>query len=229
MRAVVFVVAGGELGDPGFLRDRADAVPLKAVICADGGARHLDAAGIVPEIVVGDMDSIDSESLARYEAKGSRVVRYPQRKNETDTELALDEAFRLKPEEVWIWGALGRRVDHALANISLLLRGKDQGIEVRLIDEWCEMFLIHGRKVIEGEPGQTVSVLPFAGTASGITMTGFEYPLTNAVMALGRPYGISNRLIAESGIIEVNSGMLLAVTYFRPGIFPGETGEGKDG
>jgi thiamine pyrophosphokinase len=223
MKKVVFIVSGGDLGDPAFLREQAATAAPTAVICADGGARHLEAAGIIPVLIVGDMDSLDSASQGYYEARGSRIIRHPRRKDETDTELALREAFRMEPAEVWIWGALGHRVDHALANISLLLQGKQMGIEVKLIDEWCEVFLIDRRAVLEGEAGQTVSLFPYWGPATGITLTGFEFSLTNAVMEIGRPYGVSNRLTAGRGIIEVDSGRLLAVRYFRPGVFPGET------
>jgi len=222
MKKVVFVVSGGDLGDPAFLREEAATAAPAAVICADGGARHLEAAGIIPGFIVGDMDSLDSASLAYYEAKGCRIIRHSRRKDETDTELALREAFRMEPAEVWIWGALGHRVDHVLANIFLLVQGKQKGIEVKLIDEWCEVFLIDRRTVLDGEASQTVSLLPFAGPVSGVTLTGFEYPLTKAVMEIGRPCGVSNRLIGEQGIIELDSGCLLAVRYFRPGVFPGE-------
>jgi thiamine pyrophosphokinase len=208
MKKVVFVVSGGDLGDPAFLREQAATAAPTAVVCADGGARHLEAAGILPVLIVGDMDSLDSASQRYYEAKGCRIIRHPRRKDETDTELALHEAFRMEPAEVWIWGALGHRVDHALANISLLLQGKQEGIEVKLIDEWCEVFLIDRRRVLEGEMGQTVSLFPYGGPAVGVTLTGFEFPLTKAVMEIGRPYGVSNRL--------------MAVRYFRPGVFPGE-------
>jgi thiamine pyrophosphokinase len=222
MKKVVFVVSGGELGDPAFLREQAATAAPAAVICADGGARHLEAAGIIPGLIVGDMDSLDAQRQAYYEARGCRIVRHPRRKDETDTELALREAFRMEPAEVWIWGALGHRVDHALANISLLVQGKQKGIEVKLIDEWCEVFLIDRRTVLEGEAGQTVSLFPYWGPATGVTLTGFEFSLTNAVMEIGRPYGVSNRLMAGRGIIELDSGRLLAVRYFRPGVFPGE-------
>lgn len=228
MEGVVFVVSGGDFGDLAFFQEQTTKLAPTAVICADGGADHLDCAGMIPDLIVGDMDSLDVQRQALYEAKGCRIVRHPQRKDETDTELALHEAFRIKPKEIWIWGALGRRTDHTLANIALLVQGKREGIEVKLVDEWCEVVLIEGLRVLEGEIGQTVSLIPFAGPAVGVTLTGFEFPLTKAIMEPGKPYGISNRLIAESGVIEVSSGMLIAVRYFRPGVFPGEKGEAKD-
>jgi thiamine pyrophosphokinase len=222
MGKVVFVVSGGVLGDPAFLRQQVALADPAALIAADGGARHLEASGLTPDVIVGDMDSLAGDAVRRYEALGCRIVRHPGRKDETDTELALGEAFAMEPDEVWIWGALGHRVDHTLANLALLVLGAERGIEVKLIDSWCEVLLIRGRKVLDGREGQTVSLLPLAGEASGITLTGFEYPLRGAVMGLGHPYGISNRLAATRGIIEVEAGCLIAVRYFDPGVFPGE-------
>jgi thiamine pyrophosphokinase len=222
MKKVIYIITGGELGDPTFLRERAASAAPAALICADGGARHLKAAGMIPTLIVGDMDSLDRGSQKNYESMGVRIIRHPREKDETDTELALREAFGMAPDEVWIWGALGGRIDHALANLSLLVQGIQRGVDIRLIDEWCELFLVTRNTVLEGEEGQTVSFLPFMGEASGVTLTGFEYPLTNAVMAIGRPYGISNVLAARQGVIEVDSGCLLAVRYFLPGRFPGE-------
>jgi thiamine pyrophosphokinase len=222
MKKVVFILSGGELGDPLFFREEAAKIAPAALICADGGARHLLDTGMVPSLIVGDMDSLDQVSQDRYESMGARIIRHPRKKNETDTEIALKEAFAMTPSEVWIWGALGHRIDHILANISLLIQGNRRGIEVKLIDTWCEVFLVIRRRVLEGEAGQTVSLLPFGGAASGITLRGFEYPLTKALMEVGSPYGVSNRLTERQGIIEVDAGILLAVRYFRPGVFPGE-------
>lgn len=222
MGKVVFVISGGELGDPAFLKELSAKVRPAALICADGGTRHAGAAGIMPDLIVGDMDSLDPETLCRYEAQGTRIVRHPPGKDETDTELALAEALRMAPAEIWIWGALGRRIDHSLANIALLVQGRQQGIAVKLIDQWCELFLIDRRTVIEGMAGQTVSLLPFGGPARGVTLTGFEYPLKGADLPIGRPIGVSNRLTGGKGIVEVDSGCLVAVRYFRPGCFPGE-------
>ncbi len=222
MKKVVFIISGGELGDPSFFKEQVAMVAPAAVICADGGARYMEIVGLTPTLIIGDMDSLDRLSQDRYESMGARIIRHPKGKNETDTELALREAFRLTPSEVWIWGALGHRIDHILANISLLAQGIRNGIDVRLIDTWCEVFLVARRKVLDGEVGQTVSIFPFGGEVSGITLTGFEYPLTKALMEVGSPYGISNRLTERQGIIDVDAGILLAVRYFRPGVFPGE-------
>jgi thiamine pyrophosphokinase len=113
-------------------------------------------------------------------------------------------------------------VDHVLANISLLWQGVERGVAVKIVDHWCEVFLITGVTAIDGEAGQTVSLFPFAGEVRGVTLRGFEYPLTDAVMAPGHPRGISNRLVRDRGNVALASGCLLAVRYFQPGVFPGE-------
>ncbi|MBN1615436.1 MAG: thiamine diphosphokinase, partial [Deltaproteobacteria bacterium] len=167
-------------------------------------------------VVVGDMDSLDPELLKRFEGKGSRIIRHSKHKDETDTQLALEYALDLHPDEVHVFGALGGRLDHTLANLSLLALGIERGIPVKIIDEWCEVFLVKASAQIEGEPGQTVSLFPFTGSASGIDLTGFEYPLADAVMETGRPFGISNRLVGSKGTIKITSGILLVVHYKRP-------------
>jgi thiamine pyrophosphokinase len=221
----IFVVAGGELGGREFFRLKLAETAPEAVICADGGARHLEAVGRIPDLVIGDMDSIDPGTLRRYEELGCRIVRHARSKDETDTELALQEALRLEPAEVWIWGAMGKRLDHTLANIFLLSRGMKQAVLVKLVDQWCEVFMIARKTVMEGEKGQTVSLLPVTPKVTGVTLSGFEYPLKNSEMEMGYPYGVSNRLIENRGVIEIGSGLLLAIRYFQPDVFP----EGEEG
>ncbi len=216
---IIFIVAAGELGGAEFFREMLAKVSPTAIVCADGGDRHLEAVGVMPDVVVGDMDSIRDETLRHYEESGCRAMRYPRRKDETDTELALKEAFALDPAEVWIWGAMGRRLDHTLANLSLLACGLKRGIAVKLVDSWCEVFMVERKAVLDGRRGQTVSLFPVLQKAAGVTLRGFDYPLTNAEMDPGRPCGISNRLAADRGTIEIESGLLLVIRYFQPDAF----------
>src|SRR5574340_972093 len=119
-KGIVFIIAGGPVGDKDFLKAQAAALAPVAMICADGGARHLGALGLTPDVIIGDMDSLSPDLLRRFEEGGSRGVRHPRDKRETDTQLALEYALQLKPDEIMIFGALGGRIDHTLANISLL-------------------------------------------------------------------------------------------------------------
>jgi len=220
MGKVLFVVAGGELKDLKFFQLKINELKPAEIICADSGAAYLHALGMIPDVIIGDMDSLSPELWNHLKKQGSRLIEYPEAKDETDTWLALDYAIRLAPCEIYVFAACGTRMDHTLANLSLLMRGIESHIPVRLIDENCEIFLVHDQYVLEGEVGQTVSVFPFSGTATGITLQGFDYPLENGIMEIGKPYGVSNRLMSTRGTIEVRSGILLVIRYFKAGFFP---------
>jgi len=220
MKKILLVVAGGEIRDMAFLRSKLSELKPAEIICADSGAGYLHAIGLVPNVIIGDMDSLSPGMLEYFTGRGSRIIRFPEGKNETDTQLALEYAFGTVPDEIYVFGAFGTRIDHTLANVSLLALGVKKGIQVKLIDELCETFIVNRECIIEGEPGQTVSLLPLSDTVTGITIEGFEYPLTNGVMEIGMPYGVSNRLIAARGVISVKKGHLLVIRYFKAGVLP---------
>ena len=223
MKKVVFVLSGGPMPDDGFFREQRERFGPVSIICADGGARHACRMGVVPDLVIGDLDSLDGELQGSLVRQGSRIMRYPRDKDETDTQLALEMAFMMTPDEILVFGAIGARLDHTLANLSLLHAAAERAIPVRLVDEWCEVFAVKGKAAIEGEPGQTVSLFPLGSDVTGVTLEGFEYPLTDAVMTMSRPYGISNRLTSGLSRIMVESGILLVIRYIRASRFPGES------
>jgi thiamine pyrophosphokinase len=220
LKKVLFVVTGGRLGDLTFFRSKIAEFKPAGIICADSGANHLYAVRLIPEVIIGDMDSISPEILNYFEQRGSRIITYREEKDETDTQLALDYAIGEKPDEIYIFGACGTRIDHTLANLSLLVSNAKRDIQIKLIDEWSEIFIVKDKYVIEGDIGQTVSLLPFSDVVTGINLKGFEYSLENGVMEIGRPYGVSNRLNAIKGTISVRSGCLLVIRYFEAGLFP---------
>lgn len=215
----VFIMAGGPVDDR-HLRQLIEEHRPTAVICADGGARHAKRIHITPMLIVGDMDSLSPEEEQWFADQGCPIIRHPAAKEETDTALAFTEALRLQPREVWIMGATGNRLDHTLANLALLLRGEVAGVKVRIVDQWCEAFLVKEHYILEGTTGQTVSIFPFPDKADGVTLEGFEYPLRGAVMTPDNPYGISNRLVSPPGRITVEKGALLVVRFHQVGVFP---------
>ena len=215
MGRMVFVISNGVMGDAGFLVEAIRQSGDPVIICTDGAAERMREIGRVPDLIVGDMDSVDESTLEYFEQKGSRIVRHPSAKDETDTQLALEHAFEMDPDGIRIFGALGGRIDHALANISLLVMCAKRGLDVKIVDRECEIFVIDRPCVIDGREGETVSLLPLSSDVRGITLEGFEYPLTGAVMEVGVPYGISNRLTGARGTIKVESGYLLAIRQTR--------------
>jgi thiamine pyrophosphokinase len=207
MRAIV--IANGHIGNSE--ASRAQAWPHNLVICADGGAQHALTLGLAPDVVVGDLDSLDGDLQARLEGEGCQVLVHPTRKDETDLELALRYAIDRGVDEILILGALGGRIDQALANILLLALPELEGVKTRIVAGDQEMFLIRGQAFIEGQVGDTVSLLPMAGDVTGITAEGLEYPLQHGTLKFGATLGISNVLMAPVARVQVEHGLLLCV------------------
>ena len=191
-----------------FLLDRAD-----LLIAADGGANHCAGQGIVPDILVGDLDSINPVLLEHYQEQGVAIHRYPPRKNATDLELALDLAMAKGGRSVWLFGALGGRWDMSLANILLCAREKYQTLTITLPGPGCIMHILHPGGTIPPcpVPGCTVSLLPLQGDVGGLTLHGFEYPLQSATLRFGSTHGVSNVLCKSEGRVSFQSGVLLCI------------------
>ncbi|MBW2638489.1 MAG: thiamine diphosphokinase [Deltaproteobacteria bacterium] len=215
MRKKVIIISGGIIEDERFLKERIAEAHDPVIICADGASRQLLAQDIIPAVIIGDMDSVEEDILRYFEERGSKVVRYPKRKDETDTWLAIEYAFNINPDEIIILGALGGRIDHALANIFLLVKAAEKGVKTKIVDETCELFVVADTVTITGNAGDTVSLFPLSSSVSGITLKGFDYPLSDGEMAIGTPFGISNSLAEERGTISVETGYLLVVRFYR--------------
>jgi thiamine pyrophosphokinase len=190
------------------------------VICCDGGARNFQYLGIKPDVIIGDMDSIDPAQLASYSDQGIKIIKYSANKDFTDTELALDYALDLNPDAIFIWGALGGRVDHTLANVFLLCKGQEKGINTYLIDEYGEAFVLDKKAVFINEAGKTVSLLALSPRVTGITLKGFLYSLEKSTLKMGETRGVSNIINEDRASISVRSGKLLVIGYWQKDIFP---------
>ena len=220
MHQNVIIVSGGRLGNPDFFRKRMVQTGNRVLIGCDGGARHIAAASLTPDVLVGDMDSIEPSQLAHYERSGIKIIKHPAKKDFTDTALALDYALSQHPETIEIWGAQGGRIDHALANLFLLIKGREAGIKTCLIDEYCESFVPDGEVIFTDAAGCLVSLLAFSSSVEGINLQGFFYPLNDGRLVISETRGISNIISAGTASISVRSGNLLVIRYWQKDIFP---------
>lgn len=220
MSKKVVIISNGRLGDPAFFRKRREAMGDILTICCDGGTRHLERLSIRPDVIMGDMDSADADGLERYAASGVKISKYRRDKDATDTQLALEYAIGLNPESIEIWGALGGRIDHALANLFLLNLGEKAGIKTSLVDEFCEIFTVEKETSLNEAVGQTVSLFALGSQTEGISLKGFKYSLNNETLEMGSSRGISNVVVDSPAIIHIRSGSLLVVRYWRKDFFP---------
>jgi thiamine pyrophosphokinase len=211
--AAVIVFTGGDRV-PSWV---ASELPADAcVIAADSGVDHALALGFQVDLAVGDFDSVSVDGLGRIEAEGATIERHAAAKDETDFELALDRAVRLRPERIIVVGGHGGRIDHFLANALVLAspRYAEPGVS---IEAWFGEGRVHVVRValeIEGEPGDLVSLLPVGGPARGIRTRGLLYPLSDETLEPGSSRGVSNEQVDQVATITLAQGTLLVV---RPG------------
>ncbi len=196
------------------------------VVCVNGGVRNALALGFEPQIAIGDMDSMEVALRDRLQEEGCRFVEYPSRKDETDLELAVRYALSQGASELIMLGALGGRVDHTLANVMLLALPELERVKVRLVEGDQEVFLIRDETVIEGQPGDILSLLPLSGDVVGIYTERLAYPLHDGTLKFGAARGVSNSLTAPRARVRVGRGLLLAVHHRRP---PSDQGRGDLG
>jgi thiamine pyrophosphokinase len=209
IRPMFLIVAGGESPGEELLRCRA--MKSSMIIAADKGARYCLDNGITPQLVVGDMDSLDDETVEKLASSGVLMKQFSTDKDKTDSQIALEEAIARGAKDVEILGAMGGRIDHTLANIHLLFMALSHGVAARITSDMQQVFLVDSSETIKDNKGRTVSFLPFTERVEGITLTGFAYELQDAIMELGKPYGMSNVVKSNEAFVKVGKGILLAV------------------
>jgi len=206
----VVVVASGELdtADAGWLED------AEIVIAADGGGASLDRLGRRPDVLVGDLDSIDASLVARLKDAGTRFERHPADKEASDTEAALELAHAAGASSVVLLGAMGgERLDHELANLLLLADPALAGRDVVAVRGGTRVRAVHAghRLALEGSRGDLVTLLPVGGDAGGVTTEGLRWALDATTLRLGRSRGLSNEVIDAPASVRIDAGTLLVV------------------
>ncbi len=211
----IAILSGGDINNKEWLSGMLKGV--HRIICVDGGSRYASLLGIVPYMIVGDLDSIDPKDLDYFSGLGVIIKKYAPEKDDTDTALALNEALTQKPAEILVLGASGTRLDHTLANIHLLRNAAESGVPVRFIDEYNEVSIVMPgeSRFIEGNPGDLFSLLPLTTEVRGVNVRGARWPLEDAVFTVGDPYGVSNRLEGSRASVSIKTGILLLIRTYE--------------
>lgn len=176
------------------------------VLCADGGADTARRLGRTPDYIAGDLDSVSGHGMEGIGA--DRLVRVDADDTGTDMQKVLRLALELGVERADLLGFTGGRTDHALWNLSLLRSFGDR-LDLRLIDDYCEIRLIRGRVRFRADLGQKLSLCPLDGPAEGIETEGLRWPLRGESLVPGRRDGISNEVTSSPVEIRVGGGDLL--------------------
>jgi len=208
VRVAVFL--NGAPDPPELLRDAAGRADL--VVAADGGARYALDAGIVPDLVVGDMDSLGEAGAREAEGRGALLERHPAEKDKMDGHLAVMAARKRGATEVDLLCATGGQLGALFAVPHILLAAERMGLRAAMVAAWGRAFVLEsGKRTVTGKPRDSVSVFPLIGPAAGVTLEGFAYPLADARLEIGDTLGFHNELIGETARVSVRSGALLVI------------------
>jgi thiamine pyrophosphokinase len=209
MHAVI--VAGSSLSahlDPDFFAS------ADLLVSVDGGADALAATGLVPDLLIGDMDSITASTRAAVEAEGVEVVLLETAKDETDTEAALHLVVDRGANEITVYGALGGpRLDHLVGNLLLLSSPWLSDVGVRMVDGPHEVFLANRDVVFGGRAGDIVSLLPLTPKVEDVRTRGLLYPLAGESLFQSATRGVSNAMVSREARVSHGDGVLLVIRY----------------
>jgi thiamine pyrophosphokinase len=202
------IIAGGDL--PGTVKLPEDAW----ILCADCGLRHAIRLGIVPDVIIGDLDSY-TETLP----EGIPVLRLPVEKDVTDTMQAVLYGAEQGCREFHIYGVFGgARVDHSFANLQMLHTMYQRGLKG---------ILHHGDTIVETQSPENgtrrypqfigdFSVFSLTDQSTGVTIRGCKYPVENITLQNSFPLGVSNCITEAFAEITVKTGLLLIVQVRYP-------------
>lgn len=212
MSDTFIILANGKIENPDLLKERLSPNPVATVIAADGGYQHAESLGLSVDLLVGDLDSVSQDVKNKLVDSGASLEPYSASKDEIDLELALLHAKKLGATDILMIGALGGRVDMSLANLLLLTHPQMVDVQIQVWNDLQTIWLIRppGGQ-IAGQIGDTVSLFPIAGDATGITTSNLEYELIDATLTAGEVRGVSNVLATQVGQVKFHSGMLLVV------------------
>ena len=208
----ICIILNGEIKDYIITKNILSKEKYDYIICADGGVNHTYKMDIVPDYILGDLDSANENIVKFYQNKNVKFKQFPSKKNETDTQLCIYLAEKLDANQIDFLGALGGRLDHMLANIKLLQYLREKAINSRILSEKEDIYIAMDEEIeIDGNIGDTISVVQIKGDAKGVTLIDLEYPLNDYYMKYSSPIGISNVMLKNKCRVKVDKGVLLVI------------------
>lgn len=183
------------------------------VIAADSGLDTAERWGIVPDLAVGDFDSVDPQAMARAEQMGVPMQRVPQDKDETDAELAIGIALERGATSITIIGSSQGRADHAFALLNGLGVARFAQCEVRAVLDDNFVSAVRTSITLDCERGRLVSLIPLYGDVTGVTTDGLRFALSDATLHVGSSFSACNEFVgnAQRASVSISTGVLLTM------------------
>lgn len=174
------------------------------VIAVDGGFAHLEAINRTPDLALGDFDSLG------YVPETVEVIQHPSHKDKSDLEIAFDHAEGQAFDRVFVYGALGGRLDHTMGSLQMAAGFAERGMEITFIALDCAVRILvgPGRFELPCIDRGTVSVFSARDKAFGVVEQGMEYPLDVFELTNRTTWGLSNELTGQPAFVSVEEGTL---------------------
>lgn len=209
----ILVISGGSIADD-FARDWMGKHQPDYIIVADSGMEFMRRIGCVPDMIIGDFDSVLPDTLSHF--KGQTGIVWKELnpiKDDTDTEFAIHQAIALGAKEITILGATGTRLDHVLGNVALLGIGLKEQVSIQLVDAHNRIRMIDKPMKLTKEEqfGGYVSLIPYTEKVTHVCLNGFKYSLNDYTMEPFSSIGVSNEIIEEEAEILFEEGILLII------------------
>ncbi len=188
--------------------------PPDFIICADAGINLCTDAGFSPNVIIGDFDSFPETKTSNYNNYNNcKKIRYPSRKDDTDSMLAIKYCIEKGYTDLIIFGGLGARTDHTIANIQALLFALEHGANAKLVSRDCEISLLAGGKYCfeKSDYDEYFSIFSFSPAVTGLNLLGFEYSGSNINLSQDFPLGISNEIKCNRAYLSFENGLLLVI------------------
>jgi len=178
-------------------------------IFCDSGLKHMEGLNVKPDLIVGDFDSHENPGL------NVETIVLPCEKDDTDSFFAAKQGLKRGFDEFLLIGVIGQRIDHTLANISILLMLDKEHKKAKAVDDYSELEIVSDKTVCVEDKYAYFSLLNITGTARNITIKGAKYPLNDGEINVDYQYGVSNEVLpGKTAEITVGEGKLLLVKVF---------------
>lgn len=214
----VAIVSGGKR-DNDFILEYLNRHAFDCLIAVDSGLTFFYETNQIPNVIVGDFDSVDHQVLDFYQAMYTEgkakieICKLIPEKDDTDMEYAIRYVISHGATHITLFGATGTRIDHVQGNLHLLGIGLFENINIEIVDKNNRIRMIKTKYSIKREEqfGKYISLLPVTGDATGVTLSGFKYPLRSGTIPKFSSLGVSNEITEEVGSIQIEDGILLLI------------------
>mgnify|MGYP000883101305 CR=1 FL=1 len=204
MNKKLIIVLNGELSDDLEKYKKRLIDNQNFIIACDGGYNNCKKLNIKPDLILGDFDSLQ-------EFEFNNILKFPKDKDKSDFELAIDYGFEKGFKDFEIWGAIGKRLDHTLFNISLLLRIKKEGGNANIYHPPYIVFIIDKEYNFGVRNSGFVSFYPLTSEIKGLTIKGMKYELNEKDIYLGSTETLSNEFIGKESFVNFKEGIILVI------------------